>query len=271
MGTESWVDPTPPAAWKIATARLLARYGPLRVRAVRDTLLRARRARARQARRAAEARGDFRHARAALHGIDRALERWMGHDGGFFVEAGANDGYDQSNTYYFERVRGWHGVLVEPIPALYREAVLERPQATVVNAALVAPDHHEAEVAMTFGGLMSIVAGARGSLEADRAWVKQVSLLGLEQPYDVRVPARTLSSILEEADAPADFDLLSLDVEGFEPQALAGLDLDRHRPRFVLCEVRDRERDRRPIEAVLGQRYEMVEQVSPFDLLYRQT
>ena len=38
--------------------------------------------------------------------------------GGVFVEAGANDGYAQSNTYYFERMRGWSGVLIEPVPEL---------------------------------------------------------------------------------------------------------------------------------------------------------
>ncbi len=63
-------------------------------------------------------------------------------------------------------------------------------------------------------------------------------------------------------------DLLSLDVEGFEPQALAGLDLDRHAPRFILVEIHDIDSGRRPIEAVLGDRYVAVEQLSPLDLLY---
>ena len=32
---------------------------------------------------------------------------------GFFVEAGAVDGFFESNTYYFERFEGWRGVLIE--------------------------------------------------------------------------------------------------------------------------------------------------------------
>ena len=33
---------------------------------------------------------------------------------GFFIEAGAHDGVNQSNTYLIEKVLGWNGLLVEP-------------------------------------------------------------------------------------------------------------------------------------------------------------
>ena len=34
---------------------------------------------------------------------------------GFFVEAGADDLVEDSNTLYFEIERGWTGILVEPV------------------------------------------------------------------------------------------------------------------------------------------------------------
>jgi hypothetical protein len=73
--------------------------------------------------------------------------------------------------------------------------------------------------------------------------------------------------VLDEAGA-AEIDLLSLDVEGFEPQVLAGLDLELHAPRFLLIEIRDMETGRPPVEAELGDRYEPVEAISPYDMLY---
>ena len=33
---------------------------------------------------------------------------------GFFLEAGASNGFWQSNSYYLENILGWSGVLVEP-------------------------------------------------------------------------------------------------------------------------------------------------------------
>ena len=35
---------------------------------------------------------------------------------GFFIEAGAYNGLDFSNTLYFEKVLQWTGILVEPNP-----------------------------------------------------------------------------------------------------------------------------------------------------------
>jgi FkbM family methyltransferase len=122
------------------------------------------------------------------------------------------------------------------------------------------------EVEIRYGGLRSVVAGTHGSEAADRAWVQPAFDLGLEQEYRVSVPARTLSSLLDEVGA-AEVDLLSLDVEGYEPQVLAGLDLDRHAPRFVLVEVVD-DAARARVEAALGERYAALERLSPFDVLY---
>lgn len=226
---------------------------------LRDELGRARRT-------AHERMGSAARSRPALHGMDVALERHLPGYGGFFVEAGANNGYLQSNTYYFERFKGWRGVLVEPIPELYSACVRERPASRVFNCALV-PAGGEGPVTMHYGGLMSVVAGAQGSEEADRAHADAGSQLGWDAGYEITVPGRTLSSLLDEVRAP-EVDLLSLDVEGFEAPALRGLDLDRHAPRFVLVEIRSPEA-RPPVDAVLADRYEAIEDLSPWDVLFR--
>lgn len=88
---------------------------------------------------------------------------------------------------------------------------------------------------------------------------------GWEPVYEVEVPARTLTSILEEARV-ARVDLLSLDVEGHEVSVLMGLDLERFAPHYILVETNDAEE---AIEELLGSRYELVERPSPGDVLYR--
>jgi FkbM family methyltransferase len=200
--------------------------------------------------------------------MERKLDAIINRDGGFFVEAGANDGFTQSNTYWLERFRGWRGILVEPIPAYVEECRVERPAAIVVHAALVSPDHRGDTVRMQFGDLLSTVHGAHGDAQAELDWVRAGLTLGWHDPYETDVPARTLSSILDEHDAP-EVDLLSLDVEGFEPQALRGLDLERHAPRWIVVEAHDLEGARSALEETLGDRYQLETQISPLDLLYR--
>lgn len=82
----------------------------------------------------------------------------------------------------------------------------------------------------------------------------------------VSVPGRTLSEPLAEQNDP-EVDLLSLDLEGVEVPALAGLDLERHAPRYVLLEAED---DARAAElaTALGPRYRQLERSSPMDALF---
>jgi FkbM family methyltransferase len=250
----------------VAAMRRLTRI--LKALGLREIVIRLRKSLSRARRRRAEERGSDRYSRPALHDMDRKLDAVLDRNGGFFVEAGANDGFTQSNTYWLERFRGWRGILIEPMPIYVEECRRERPGTPVVHAALVPADHPGGTINMQFGDLMSTVQGAHGDAEAERDWVEPGLVLGWRDPYEAEVPARTLSSILEEHHAP-EVDLLSLDVEGFEPQALRGLDFDRHAPRWILVEAHDLEAGRSAIEEVLGDLYVLEEQVSPLDLLYR--
>jgi FkbM family methyltransferase len=234
----------------------------LRNLGLRETIVRRRLARLRTRRCAAESRGDDSLSKPALHELDAKLNRIIDRDDGFFVEAGAHDGYTQSNTYWLERFRGWRGLLVEPMPELAAEARLSRPDATIRQCALVPAEHSQQTVRMHFGDLMSMIDGARES-----SWPGRGTVLGWRDRYELDVEARTLSSLLDEISAP-EVDLLSLDVEGFEGPALRGLDLARHAPRYVLVELHDRDHDRPPVDAVLNDLYLERGWLSPLDLLY---
>jgi FkbM family methyltransferase len=224
-------------------------------------------------RRTFEQFGSTRYSHPAREEIERALEAHLPEETGFFVEAGGYDGYTESNTYYLERFRGWSGVLVEPIPRLYRLCVAERPGSRVFNCALVASDFPDDHVHMLDGDNQSVVKGAwehvhePGALVTQGDWSAR-GCRGAAPPHEVSVPARTLTSILDEVGAPV-VDLLSLDVEGYEDQVLNGLDLARYAPRLILVEAWDRfGPGREVIEAVIGDRYRQVAQPTPHDFLY---
>lgn len=209
--------------------------------------------------------GSSRYSCPALRQMDRKLEKYVPYKGGFFVEAGANDGYAQSNTYYFEKIRKWKGILIEPIPQLYEKCVKQRPGSVVFNCALVPFDYDKPYVTMTYCSLMSLVKGARKCDMADLDHVRH----GMEiqknvESYEVRVPARTITSILDEVGVK-NIDLFSLDVEGYESNVLKGFDLEKYRPKYMLIETTFRDE----VEACISDYYEVADEFSPLDILYR--
>jgi FkbM family methyltransferase len=207
----------------------------------------------------AEMFGSRRYSHPALFGMDRRLTELMPSRNGVFVEAGAHDGYTQSNTYFLERYLGWSGVLVEPVPELREKCEKRRPRSRVVGCALVGPGHPP-QATINFGDLMSTLGDANYA-EGGLAVTGRAA-------YAATVPAKTLSSVLDEAGVETP-DVIVLDLEGHELDALRGLDLDRHAPRFLLIETMDRAKMQPQFDALLGSHFEFAEPVSDFDLLYR--
>jgi FkbM family methyltransferase len=185
--------------------------------------------------------GSDRYVWAALHDIDRKLvEVLNGQRGGTFLEVGANDGFQQSNTLALERLFGWSGILVEANPSLAAECARNRPDAVTVCAALL--DHRSIVSIDHTQDLMGNVVATSNQLAV----------------------AVTMSEIIDHLQHGR-IDLISIDVEGAECEVLAGLDLDLHGPRYFVIETRSPDR----VTAQLAAHYEQVDQWSVHDFLYR--
>lgn len=192
------------------------------------------------------------------------IRRYVKRMPGFFVEAGANDGLAQSLTAYLQKRDGWTGLLIEPIPDLAEACRRNRPGAEVEQTALVSADYPDSTIAMTYANLMSVVAGAMKSPEADAGHIRLGGQVQGLTPYPLVVPARTLSQVLDRHKV-VHIDLLVLDVEGYELSALQGLDFARWQPTFILCEARFRAE----VDGFLLPRYEVVDEMGDYDVLYR--
>jgi FkbM family methyltransferase len=189
-----------------------------------------------------------RETQPALAGLDLKLSEYLDFDHGFFIEAGANDGFKQSNTFYLENARGWKGVLIEPIPELFLKCKELRKRSRCFNRALVREGGDET-VTMHYADLMSVVDGALHGAEVQHV-EKGMEVQGLPNSYNVEVRADTIDRLLEEAGAPNQIDFMSLDVEGYEGEALRGMSFSKYRPRFILVEVRFPDE----VEPYLGER-----------------
>lgn len=140
---------------------------------------------------------------------------------GFFVDVGANDPENMSQTWHLEKL-GWRGVLIEPQPALAQK-LKERRRAAVFACACSSPQNA--------GKMLPFqLAGIQSSLNLN------FFVAGMRKEEIIEVPTRTLDDILTEANAPVPIDLLSIDVESHEIEVLDGLTLTRWQPRLILIE-----------------------------------
>lgn len=174
---------------------------------------------------------DARSRYVAQSGEDRLLDSFFGHKrSGVYVEIGAFDGVEMSNTLYFEQI-GWTGVLVEADPDLADRCRANRPGSTVAQCAAVAPAARGTvsfDIVEANRGLSSLGLSA-ADLSRVRSWT------GAEQVRRITVPARTIDEILADTVAgPIDF--ATVDVEGHEADVLEGFDLSRWRPQVVIVE-----------------------------------
>jgi FkbM family methyltransferase len=148
-------------------------------------------------------------------------EFFDGAPAGYFVEVGANEPQRGSQTWQFERA-GWSGVLVEPQPDLASQLRRTR-RARVFDVACSSPANASKTARL-------YLLGPHSSLK------RELVVTGVVPHGAIDVLARTLDDILEEAEAPAPIDFVSIDVEGHEIEVLKGFDLRRWRPRLLLIE-----------------------------------
>lgn len=153
------------------------------------------------------------------NGQSKEVEKILkGKRGGVFVEAGAYDGEQLSNTLYLERNLGWKGLLVEPDPWNFWSLRKKGRKAHLVNACL-SPSPYPREVTFKQSDTMGHIA-SQGE-EANRRGIF------------TRVKCFPLYSLLLAINT-TEVDLLSLDVEGAELQVLKTLPWEKVKIQ-VLC------------------------------------
>lgn len=173
---------------------------------------------------------------------------------GFFIEIGALDGTRFSNTYSFEKA-GWSGICVEAHPDYIELLRKNRPNSRVVHAAV--SDHDEDSI--------TFYANSRGSLSTlDPTLENEFKRYGKYfTGWEVKnVPMRTITSILDDVNAPQSIDILSIDIEGTEMDALRGFDLHKYRPRVMVIESRDEPTEKKMDELLAAAGYKHARKLS---------
>ena len=134
---------------------------------------------------------------------------------GIFVEVGASDGVEFSNTKFFEDELGFSGLLIEGAPFYYKSLIQNRPHCKCIHAAI---SNTEGTADFLYHSHLS---GLPNHLHRSNVLCPDTKIKREFTKFSV--PMRRLDIILRENAVPY-IDYLSIDVEGGELEVLESMD-----------------------------------------------
>jgi len=145
---------------------------------------------------------------------------------GFFVDIGASDGVQWSNSYLLEKTFGWTGILVEPNP-MHREALRAGRSSRV----------HHGCVAAASGEEVAFWCAQDDELSGIGRYAEQDGHTASRREHTtIRLTTISLNDLLGECNAPQHIDYVSLDTEGSELDILSTFDFARYRVKLWTVE-----------------------------------
>ena len=143
---------------------------------------------------------------------------------GAYVELGAFDGRDESNTMFFDRCLGWKGLLIEAQAQSYQQVIEHRPHAIKMSFSPTCQD--EGETAKIYDYPLS-----NNGME------------GLAKSYTgketVEIPCGPLTPVLQDIFGNDGIAFFSLDVEGAELLVLETIDFDVVQIEVLMIEIQN--------------------------------
>ena len=178
---------------------------------------------------------------------------------GFFVEFGATNGLDWSNSHLLETQLGWTGILAEPA-TIWHEA-LHTNRNCIIDKACI---WHSTGETLVF---RETPEAYLSTIDSFAAKDKHKELRKNGKTYNVQTIS--LHDLLQKHQAPSDIDYLSIDTEGSELEILRAFDFDTYRISVITVEhnfTSDREKIHR---LLLSKGYvRVMKKISRFDDWY---
>lgn len=175
--------------------------------------------------------------------------------GGFFLDVGCAWAVDYSNTYYLEKHLGWTGIGVDALIEYASDWEVIRPTSKFRNYLITDKS----------GGEGTFFKSDSLGLSSTNEKLAEGTLFGFEvAPEEVSVPMITLTDLLDQ-EGVTKVDLVSMDIEGHEPKAFAGFDIDRFAPELLVIEGKNNQ-----IENYLAiHGYVLIERYLQYDTINR--
>lgn len=169
---------------------------------------------------------------------------------GYFLDIGAHNGVDISNTYILESKYNWSGLCIEANPTTFPELKKNR-RVKCLNVCL---DDKEREVNFALNDVMG------GIIDQGLDNKKLIA----EGQKVIKLKTASLINVLEKHQAPSVIDYLSIDIEGAEERVLGNFNFGKYTFKCLTIE--------RPSEhlrdILKGHAYLLIKEIPKFDCFY---
>jgi len=155
---------------------------------------------------------------------------------GVFLDIGAHDGITFSNTYFFEKERGWAGICIDPNPDVFQKLAANR-HCICENCAIATEEKQLIYRKVTGQYFSEMLGGIVEFMDAEHIERinKEVVNHAECSVEDIPVECKRLDNLLNKYSV-IEIDYLSIDTEGAEYEILQSLDFDRLNIRLISVE-----------------------------------
>ena len=152
---------------------------------------------------------------------------------GVFVDIGAYDGIEGSNTYFYEKELGWTGLCIEPIPNIYNRLVKNRTCKSVCAAAWKENTFKTFKLIDGYSEMLSGIVDCYDAKHVQR--IDEEAKQKQQIIKDVEIKCLDINELLEK-NKLFNIDFLSIDVEGSEYEILNHINFDLFNIEYIVAE-----------------------------------
>lgn len=158
-------------------------------------------------------------------------------ENGYFIEVGAYDGIELSNTYLLEKKYNWEGLCIEPQEYFYQK--LKDNRNCYNDNSLI---YSVAGKILDFSDSGDGLSGITDNI---------VKYEHVKNSKQVKKKTETLNNLLIKYNLPNKIDYLSIDTEGSELEVLKGINFDNYEFSIITIEHNNIESQRKEIRTFL--------------------
>ena len=183
-----------------------------------------------------------------------------------FLEFGATDGLDISNSYTLENSFNWKGVLSEPSPQWHEALKKNRKNSKIITKCIWKESGKKLDFFMSdFGSLSTI----KDFVESDKISIPTNTEIRLKSGKTISVETISLNDVINEYFNSICPSYISIDTEGSEYEILKAFDLDNFRPKVFTIEHNHTENEIKIDEHLITNGYVRIfRKLTTFDAWY---